>query len=150
MLWRMHWFIFSQLIIFQDKCISVSLWVSWSVFSAHIRFDHQMPHNWYLMPFITTLYSLRKTCFDTNVGYVCHMTACYIFVGMFVFTGSVSYVVWLSRYIHIYIYRERERESIYTVLYVYYLALSFMWSSFTIVFICTHDNDANIDITCLP
>jgi hypothetical protein len=39
--------------------------------------------------------------------------------------------------------------SIYTVLYVYYLALSFMWSSFTID-ICTHDNDANIDITCLP
>jgi hypothetical protein len=31
--------------------------------------------------------------FDTNVGYVCRMTACYIFVGMFVSSGSVSYVV---------------------------------------------------------
>jgi len=40
--------------------------------------------------------------------------------------------------------------SIYTVLYVYYLALSFMWSFFTIVVISTHDIDANIDITCLP
>ena len=40
--------------------------------------------------------------------------------------------------------------SIYIVVYVYYLALSFMWSSFTNVVICTHDIDANIDITCLP
>ena len=129
---------FSTLIFFQDKCISFSLCVSWSVSSAHIGFGHHVPHNRYLLPFITTLYSLRKTCFDTNIGYVCHTTACIIFVVI----GSVSYVVWFSRYIYIY--------SIYTVLYVYYLALSFMWSSFTIVVICTHDNDANIDITCLP
>ena len=128
MLWRTYWFS-SQLIIFQDICISVPLRVSWSVSFAHIGFGNHMPHNRYLLPFITTLYSLRKMCFDTNVGYVCHMTACIIFVGMFVVIGSVSYVVWFSRYIY----------SIYTVLYVYYLALSFMWSSFTNV-ICTHDN----------
>jgi hypothetical protein len=85
--------VFSPLIIFQDKYISVCLCVSWSVSYAHIGFGHHMPHNRYLLPFITTLYSLRKMCFDTNVGYVCHMTACIIFVGMFVVIGSVSYVV---------------------------------------------------------
>ena len=81
-------------VIFQDKCISVS--------SAHTDFGHHMPHNRYLLPFITTLYSLRKMCFDTNVGYVCHMTI--FFVGMFVFIGSVSYVVRISRFIYIYMY----------------------------------------------
>ena len=64
MLWWTYW-IFQQLIIFRDKCISVS--------SAHIDFGHHMSHNRYLLPFITTLYSLRKMCFDTIVGYVCHM-----------------------------------------------------------------------------
>jgi len=63
------------------------------VSSAHIDFNHQMPHNQYLLPFITTLYSLRKICFDTDIGYVCQMTACIIFVGMFVVIASVSYVV---------------------------------------------------------
>ena len=87
----MYWF-FSQLIIFQEKCISVSLRVSWSVSSAHIGFGHHMPNNQYRLPFITTL--------DTvDIGYVCHMTACIIFVGMFLFIGSVSYVVRFSRYI---------------------------------------------------
>jgi len=70
-----------------------SVFVSWSVSSANIGFGHHMPHKRYRLPFISTLYSLRKTCFDTNVGYVCHMTACIIFVGMFVVIGSVSYVV---------------------------------------------------------
>ena len=99
MLWRTY-SIFQQLIIFQDKCISVS--------SAHIDFGHHMPHNRSLLPFITTLYSLRKMCFDTNVGYVCHMTI--FFVAMFVFIGSVSYVVWFSRFIYMYIYTYISRE----------------------------------------
>jgi hypothetical protein len=46
-------------------------------------------------------------------------------------------------------YEFQDIYRIYTVLYVYYLGLCFMWSSFTIV-IYTHDSDANIDITCLP
>jgi len=100
----------SPLIIFQDKWISVSLCLQRSVSSAHIGFGHHIPHNQYLLPFITTLHSLRKTCFDTNICHVCHMTACIIFVGMFVVIVSVSYVVWFSRYI----YRVRQK-SIHTL-----------------------------------
>jgi hypothetical protein len=36
---------------------------------------------------------MKKESFDANIGYVCHMTACYIFVGIFVVIGSVSGVV---------------------------------------------------------
>ena len=96
MLWRTYW-IFQQLSNFQDKCISVS--------SAHTDFGHHMPHNRYLLHFITTLYSLRKMCFDTNVGYICHMTI--FFVGMFVFYWFCFLCGMIFK---IYIYRERERE----------------------------------------
>jgi len=64
-------------------------------------------------------------CFDTNIGYVCHMTACYIFVGMLLL---VLFLMW---------YDFQDIYSIYTVLYVYYLALSFMWFGFTMTMMLT-------------
>ena len=94
MLCRTYW-IFQQLIIFQNKCISVS--------SAHIDFGHHMPHNRYLLHFITTLYSLRKMCFDTNVGYVCHMT---IFFSRHVCFYWFCFLCGMNFKIYIYIERE--------------------------------------------
>jgi len=66
------------------------------------------------LPFITTLHVLRPTRFDvcvgvvvlrsTNIGYMSHVAAWYILLGMFTHTYSI-----------------------YTVLYLHYLAVNFMW-----------------------
>ena len=103
MLWRTYW-IFQQLIIFQDKCISVS--------SAHTDFGHHMPHNRYLLHVITTLYSLRKMCFDTNGGYVCHMTI--LFFGGACLFLLVLFLMWYA-FQDVYIYRGRGREHLHHI-----------------------------------
>ena len=53
-------------------------------------------HATYLIPsaFYHNSLHIKNKSFDANIGgYVCHLTACYVFVGMFVVIGSVCNVV---------------------------------------------------------
>ena len=78
----------------KEICFSVCVSFMVSVFCRH-RLSSLAT---YLIPsaFYHNSLLIKNKSFDANRGYVCHLTACYIFVGMFVVVGSVCNVVCVS------------------------------------------------------